>query len=283
MSRNGTQIGTRHSFTAMHLALLLDRASVFLTSFFSTSCVAAAILWLIYRAYQVLNKPLDELVGLLGFEIPQGPRIDLAAVKADGVTLHWKPAGDRRSNHKYEVQINGNVVAEIQQSDTSLIISNLLSDHNYLIRIVTINSLDFRASSDLLRIRTKALSSADFYQLSPAAAISDDQDAATIKTGPPVVRPFKSIPETSAGPAPPPPMARETSNGPGAIKRVPTGRKVSPAIYTNEIQQSSVEELGGSEETQQQLTQKLDEINRETAEAEKQIEEEEQELSLIHI
>ena len=62
-----------------------------------------------YRAYLVLNKPLDELVGLLGFEIPQGPLVDLAAVKADGATLHWKPADDRRTTHRYEVQVNGSV------------------------------------------------------------------------------------------------------------------------------------------------------------------------------
>lgn len=65
---------------------------------------------LIYRACLVLNKPIDELVNLLGFDIPVGPHVDLAGVKADGVVVHWKPSDERKSStNRYEVQVNGNV------------------------------------------------------------------------------------------------------------------------------------------------------------------------------
>jgi len=144
-----TDASTRHPsawYTIMQMIMLLNSTYAFASSLFSTACIGAALVWwvdlstchhglvvlwssaversgdcivfarmtnvftrLIYRAYLVLHKPLDELVSLLGFEIPLGPHLDLAAVKADGAFLHWKPASDRRSSHKYEVQVNGSV------------------------------------------------------------------------------------------------------------------------------------------------------------------------------
>lgn len=89
------------------LAASQDRPGAVLLRCHMCSCTDLSRLT--FRAYQVLNKPLDELVSLLGFEIPQGPLVDLAGVKADGAVLHWKPADDRRTTHKYEVQVNGSI------------------------------------------------------------------------------------------------------------------------------------------------------------------------------
>ncbi|KAF2454554.1 hypothetical protein BDY21DRAFT_98221 [Lineolata rhizophorae] len=71
--------------------------------------VCGAVLWLFYRAYQVLAKPVDELVNLLGLEMPPAPVVSLAAVKANGVVLHWKPPGLRGSVAKYQVRLNGHM------------------------------------------------------------------------------------------------------------------------------------------------------------------------------
>jgi len=264
----------------MNSAHFFDSASLFLTSFFSTTCVVAAILWLIYRAYQVVTKPLDELVNLLGFEIPLGPHLDLAGIRADEVTLHWKPADDRKSTHKYEVQVNGSIVGEVPQSDNFIIVHNLLPDHNYVFRVVTVNTLDFRATSESIRVRTKTASPGDLHQTAPSSPTTETPDVSSTKNGPPLLRTFKTLPETLSTSVLAPPMTREVSNGATVVKRIPMGRRVSPAIFnTSDSQQSTAEDMTGAEETQQQLTQKLDDINRETAEAERQIEEEEQEAA----
>jgi hypothetical protein len=60
-----------------------------------------------YRAYQVLSKPVEELVALLGLEVPVAPVVSLAGIKADGVLLHWKPPDARASVLKYVIRING--------------------------------------------------------------------------------------------------------------------------------------------------------------------------------
>ena len=60
-----------------------------------------------YRGYQVLSKPVEELVALLGLEVPVAPIVSLAGIKADGVLLHWKPPDQRASVLKYVIRING--------------------------------------------------------------------------------------------------------------------------------------------------------------------------------
>lgn len=62
-----------------------------------------------YRAYQVLSKPVEDLIALLGLEVPVAPTVSLAGIRADGVLLHWKPPdpGQRASVVKYIIRING--------------------------------------------------------------------------------------------------------------------------------------------------------------------------------
>lgn len=60
-----------------------------------------------FRAYRVLSKPVEELINLLGLEVPVAPLVSLAGIKADGVLLHWKPPDQRASVVKYVIRING--------------------------------------------------------------------------------------------------------------------------------------------------------------------------------
>jgi hypothetical protein len=55
----------------------------------------------------VLSKPVEELINLLGLEVPVAPLVSLAGIKADGVLLHWKPPDQRASVVKYVIRING--------------------------------------------------------------------------------------------------------------------------------------------------------------------------------
>ena len=221
----------------------------------------------------VLNKPLDELVGLLGFEIPSGPQVDLAGVKADGLVLHWKPTDDRKSTHRYDIQVNGTIVGEVSHTDTSIVISNLHAEQLYIVRVITVNSVDFRAASEPVRVFTKSAASADFY--SPTAA-------SETPTGPPTVRPVKPFPDVSIAPPTPPPMTREASSGPGQPKRSLIGRRPSPAVLGIDTQHASYDDMHeeDSAESQHVLTEKLDEIGRETTDVDRQIQDEEHEAGL---
>lgn len=55
----------------------------------------------------MLSKPVEELVALLGLEVPVAPIVSLAGIKADGVLLHWKAPDSRSSVLKYVIRING--------------------------------------------------------------------------------------------------------------------------------------------------------------------------------
>jgi hypothetical protein len=74
-----------------------------------------------YRGYLVLSKPVEDLVVLLGLEVPVAPIVSLAGIKADGVLLHWKPPDPRASVLKYVIRINGidSVFATFPHTDTA--------------------------------------------------------------------------------------------------------------------------------------------------------------------
>ena len=59
------------------------------------------------RAYRVLTKPVEELVSLLGVELPAAPKIAVAALKADGIKLQWEQPEQRGSITSYHVYLNG--------------------------------------------------------------------------------------------------------------------------------------------------------------------------------
>jgi len=220
----------------------------------------------------VLNKPLDELVGLLGFEIPSGPNVDLAGVKADGLVLHWKPTDERKTTNRYDIQVNGVIVGDVSHSDTSIVISNLRPEQLYIIRVITVNSVDFRAASDAIRVYTKSASSADFFN----PPCSSDSPAAAAAVGRPSVTPVKPFADFSPAPPTPPPLVRETSTGPAQPKRSLPGRRPSPAVLGIDTQHASYDQIADDEsgESQHALTAKLDEIARDTTDIDRQIQEE---------
>lgn len=235
---------------------------------------------LTYRAYLVLNKPLDELVGLLGFEVPTGPQVDLAGVKADGLVLHWKPRDDRKTTHRYDIQVNGAIVGEVSHADTSIVIANLCPEKLYIVRVITVNSVDFRAASEPIRVYTKSSASGDFYHASSASL--DDYEG---PTGPPTVSPVKRVQDSSAPPPTPPPMIRESSSGPGQPKRSLIGRRPSPAVLGIDTQNLGYENDHEEDaaESQHALTEKLDEIGRETTDIDRQIQEDDHEAGLAKV
>ncbi|OCL12244.1 hypothetical protein AOQ84DRAFT_312544 [Glonium stellatum] len=241
-----------------------------------TVCIVTAFFWLGYRAYQVLSKPVDELVGLLGLEVPVAPVVSLAGIKADGILLHWKPPDQRSSVVKYLVRVNGIDIGDVAPQETSVTITNLQPDYHYVVRIVTLNSANFQAPSPPLRLKTLPASSEQFYN---TAIHKDDYDASEDNDSnpAPVVRPCKAFADATLPPPTPPPMTREHSNSQSRMKRVEPGRRNSPASQTAD-QTSIAQESAESEVSIQQLTERLETLRRDIEEVEKQIADEEEEF-----
>ncbi|KAK4971211.1 hypothetical protein LTR66_011465 [Elasticomyces elasticus] len=219
----------------------------------------------------VFNKPLDELVSLLGFELPTAPSVDLADIKADGFVLHWEPSDDRKSLVHHEIQLNGVVVGKVPPSETSVSVSNISPEHFYIARVIVVNASDFRAASEPIRFRTKCASSGDFF--------NDHQGTPIAST--PIIRHFPAFGDGQPTPTAPA-MAREHSSGQTTGKRSVAIRRSSSAVLGTEDVNSSAEQTEypyDSEETIGMLTAKLDKLRRETDETEELIQREEDEAS----
>lgn len=62
---------------------------------------------LLHRLWQVYQKPVRELVDVLGLDIPPVPDVSLAGISADSVLLYWKPPENHHVALKHIIQVNG--------------------------------------------------------------------------------------------------------------------------------------------------------------------------------
>jgi hypothetical protein len=105
----------------------MERLIAFVLSNFSTIVIFSSLGWCVdlgrcagrdmfadrvdrmfLRAYRVLSKPSQDLIDLLGIEVPSAPALALHGIKADGVILNWKaPDLQKSSSVKYSLFING--------------------------------------------------------------------------------------------------------------------------------------------------------------------------------
>ncbi|KAF2017657.1 hypothetical protein BU24DRAFT_490783 [Aaosphaeria arxii CBS 175.79] len=249
---------------------------VFLSSgWLRTACVLSALFWVAYRGYQVLSKPIEDLVLLLGLEVPVAPIFSLAGIKADGVLLHWKPPDSRASVLKYVIRINGIDIGDVSPQETSVTIENLKPESHYTIRIVTLNSANFQAPSDPIRLKTLPSSSQEFFNAGPHKEAGDgNEDDEWNQT--PIIRPNKNLAEIIP-PLVAPAMTREHSNSISRARRSEPGRRNSPASQTTE-QARAAQESADSMDSIKQLTEKLDALRREIDDVEKQMQEEDEEF-----
>ena len=232
---------------------------------------------LVYRATQVLNKPLDELASLLGFDIPLTPRIDLAAIKADGAIVHWTlPAKQKQKNTlKYEFWLNGNLIDTVSIHETAVQITGLQPGAFYVVRVALVNSLDFSSKSLPIRFRTKPSTSGDFFTTS---ADGHETDHEVVSESVPRIRPYRGLKDIT--PASPTSAVMEREPSSGGQRRTLTGRRSSPGMVGAAAKHDPPPEDGEppeGNESVQQLTEKLDALRRENDEAERQAREEEEE------
>ncbi|MCJ1420665.1 hypothetical protein MMC32_007024 [Xylographa parallela] len=121
---------------------------------------AASVAWILYRVYQVYQKPVSELVEILGIDIPPEPDVALSTITHDSVLLYWKPPENYHSPLKHFFQINGINVGEFNRNDASITLTHLVPGNYYGIRAIATNAAGFSSFSRLIQIQTIPLTGA---------------------------------------------------------------------------------------------------------------------------
>ncbi|EYE99030.1 Fibronectin type III domain protein [Aspergillus ruber CBS 135680] len=229
-----------------------------------------ALIWLLYRAWQVCQTSNEVLVEKLGLDIPPPPDLTLEDITTHEIHIAWKQPDFHNSIHKHIIQLNGSKVGETKRAETAVEILNLVPGTIYHICVLSVSAANFQTPSAILHVRT---SSATLSQ-------SDENDA--IES--PTIR--ASIPRSTTGFAAPsaPVMSREHSGG-GLLqsKRPQVGRKQSPMVSGVDVSQGQSEEVQKSttqddrDETLEQLADRLKSLQHENENVDKTVAEEEEE------
>ncbi|CAG7977079.1 unnamed protein product [Penicillium salamii] len=241
---------------------------------FLAGSILWALIWLLYRAWQVCQTSNELLVEKLGLDIPPPPEVTLEEITAREIRLAWKQPDFHNSIHKHIIQVNNVKVGESKRAETAVEISNLIPGNIYHICVLSISAANFQTPSAILHVRTKSL---------PISQAQQNGNA-----GGPTIR--ASIPRSTVGlPTPSAPiMSREHSTGQLPGKRPSAGRKISPAAGTLETAHGNFEETSKSraqadkDETLEQLADRLKALQHENESVEKQgTEEEDEHIELL--
>ncbi|KAK8162607.1 hypothetical protein IWX90DRAFT_248884 [Phyllosticta citrichinensis] len=239
----------------------------------------AALLWLVYRTWKVMAIKEDDLIKLLGLDVPAAPVVSLVAIKADGAVLHWELSEPRSAVQAYQIKVNGVLVEEVGPKDTSINVTNLRPATAFTVRVVAINHHNFHTQSEPVRFRTKPPSSDDFfdfaaYQRAVEIAHDDDHEEDENWWVEAKVAPCKNFLEPPSPALPPADMVRSHSNSQSHPRRVQLPRRISPATV-NSFHQDETNEDPKSGETEVQLQAEGDRLRADIATTRKAIEEEE--------
>ncbi|KAK2784923.1 hypothetical protein FQN53_008109 [Emmonsiellopsis sp. PD_33] len=233
---------------------------------FVAAAILWALIWLLYRAYQVCQTPNDLLVEKLGLDIPPAPELTLEEITPRTIRIAWKHPDLQNSIHKHIVQVNGVKVGETKRSETGVAISNLAPGHIYHICVSAVSAANFQTSSALLHVRTKTLS------------ISDTQEDEI--EGGPIIRAYIPRAPTPLVSPSAPVMCREHSGGQPQGKRTAGGRKSFPSLEGPEDRQRSGS-IDESDENLARLAERLKGLQQENETLEKQLCAEEKEHDLM--
>ncbi|KAJ6145340.1 hypothetical protein N7470_009235 [Penicillium chermesinum] len=226
-----------------------------------------ALIWLLYRAWQVCQTPNDLLVEKLGLDIPPPPEVTLEEITAREIRIAWKQPDFHNSIHKHIIQVNNVKVGESKRAETAVEILNLIPGNIYHICVLSVSAANFQTPSAILHVRTKCLPLSRTQQDAP-------------NTGPTI---RASIPRSTVGlPTPSAPvMAREHSAGQMGGKRPSAGRRLSPATGQGDYSNSEDAPRGPSKNDRdgslEQLADRLKSLQQDNESLEKQAAEEEEE------
>ncbi|KAJ9293846.1 hypothetical protein DTO271G3_7473 [Paecilomyces variotii] len=235
---------------------------------FLAATILWALVWLLYRAWQVCQTSNEVLVDKLGLDIPPAPEVTLEEISAREIRIAWKQPDFHNSIHKHIIQINGAKAGETKRAETVVTISNLIPGNIYHLCVFAVSAANFQTASSILHVRTK-----------PVPLSQREQNGTT---GGPTIR--ATIPRSTAALAAPsaPVMSREHSGGLQS-KRIGGGRKLSPAatstdtahVQTDDLQRTPAND--DTDETLEQLAERLKTLQHENENLEKQIADEEEE------
>ncbi|KAL8656365.1 MAG: hypothetical protein Q9210_000292 [Variospora velana] len=224
--------------------------------------------------FQICQKPVDELVDLLGLDIPPVPDVSLAGITSDSVLLYWKPVDTQSTTSRNTIQVNGiKVVGDFGIKDTSIQVTGLKPGQYYNIRVIATNSANFSTLSPLIRLRTVQSPMKDGNELSK---VEDDAASGQMEEGEPAgIRAGRSQLGSPVHPTIHP-AAKEASAVQTSNRRTVLGRRVSPVISAMgppslvSSRAASLDE-DDSGEVIQRLTEQLDRLRREQQETDKQV------------
>ncbi|KAL9087772.1 MAG: hypothetical protein Q9159_003455 [Coniocarpon cinnabarinum] len=225
----------------------------------SFSIAACSLLWLVFRLHRVLCQPIDDLIAILGIEVPSPPFVSLLGICEDTVSVRWH-ASEKFSSTKYSVCVNGATVGELSPQENAISITGLAAGVYYTIRVTACTHGKFLAESDPIRVQTPPLDVDD----------EDDEDEERIAhTTIPAVVPYRGQYEGLAVPSPVSPLPlREHSVTLSQPKRRASIRKSSPNPNLGQWERRQSDQSGdqSSNEDVRNLTARLDELRREQAE-----------------
>ncbi|KAI0446488.1 hypothetical protein F4803DRAFT_17368 [Xylaria telfairii] len=254
-------------------ALILYHANMLLTGF--------AFLWLAHRAVQTLRKSVNDLIGILGVEVPDAPDVSLAGIRTDAATLNWTRPLPTRPVAKFTIQVNGVNVGDSANQETAITVTGLKPDHFYNIRVIAVGYNNFQAGSRVIRLRTFGrdgrprlgdgrLPSNFVLDEQQATTSSDPPDEDGTSRGPAAGVETASIPDSSTVPS------RDANMNPTLGRRNTLTRKHSPS--TASIEQSAKDAIDDqSAQSLQELGEKFESIRKEIEEVQLQIAKDEKE------
>lgn len=115
--------------------------------------VVPSACWLLYRCFQLLKTPIEEIVEELNINIPFIPTICVDAITNDSVVIHWDIQTRIEENLIFLLLVNKKEVATV--SSTSCKFNDLLEDKLYQIQVIAINPItNFRSQSAAIFIET---------------------------------------------------------------------------------------------------------------------------------
>ncbi|KAI9763608.1 MAG: hypothetical protein M1840_000402 [Geoglossum simile] len=250
--------------------------------FITTIITCGALFWLVHRALQIFNKPLLDLINVLGLELPVAPEVSLVGIRSDQVTLHWNRPSPQNTVVKHFIQVNGINVGDSSRLETAVTVTGLKPDHLYNIRVVAANAHNFQAPSRLIRLRTEgrkrpragsivggSVGGDEHDQTGSLGGESGNESPGVLAHGP-YLEPPMQAPVAQ-------PMAREYSGGHHQGRRHGLGRKISPTHMAAESLPPQIGHLDHSGpptdqvnqgQCVQQLTETLESFRRETEDIE---------------
>jgi hypothetical protein len=127
-----------------------------------------------YRIWQIYQKPMEELVDLLGLDIPPVPQVSLAGITAESILLYWKPTEVQSVTLKYIIQVNG-IKGEYSNPENAAPVLNAWTGNSWRFWPRRyLNPSYWPKASSLLQYSCHCNQSCGFFHLRSSHTITDD-------------------------------------------------------------------------------------------------------------